>query len=138
MFQGEYQLVAATTFFPNFLKFWTLLSILFCLGWFGFLNSVFPLLQIWIFEVELRSTVFIHFGSRVIQNCQCFSLWNLTFFFIFEWFGFIAIGGQSKFESEIQLSMQPPFWMTNREWADGQFLLSSMRGFIGSNLLALR
>ena len=53
-------------FFPKFFKFWTLLLILSYLELFGFLNSIFPLLQIWIFEVELKSTVFIHFGSRMI------------------------------------------------------------------------
>ena len=52
--------------FPKFFKFWTLLLILSCLELFGFLNSVFPLLQFWIFEVGLRWTVFLHFGSWMI------------------------------------------------------------------------
>ena len=60
--------VAATTF-PKFLKFWTLLLILSCLRLVGFLNSVFPLLQFWMFWGWIEANCFLHFESWMIYNC---------------------------------------------------------------------
>ena len=58
----DFVTVAAATFSPNFLKFWTLLLISFFLGLFGLLNFVFvfPLLQVWIFcgWIEVKCLAF--------------------------------------------------------------------------------
>ena len=118
-------------FLPKFLKFWTLLVDFILPGFIGFLNSIVPLLQFWIFLslnwVQLFTTFegwMIIFCLQMILTVK-FEIFDLWIDFLYrcrrsfeQWIGIVVLYAAAIAEGKLRMSR----W-TVMFFADGFYLL---------------